>query len=112
VISAALLVMPSLAVAERRTGKALGRRTLIADAAESAFCAVTSAAALLALGLSAWPAGGGPTPQQLWSSPCSPRRKASKPGKRTDRHGAGHAARQSRRRPAAVTPGHTLRQTR
>ena len=52
--SAALLVMPSLAVAERRTGKALGSRTLIADAAESAFCAVTSAAALLALGLSAW----------------------------------------------------------
>jgi divalent metal cation (Fe/Co/Zn/Cd) transporter len=36
VTSAALLVMPSLAVAERRTGKALGRRTLIADAAESA----------------------------------------------------------------------------
>ena len=50
--SAALLVMPSLAVAERRTGKALGSRTLIAGAAESAF---TSAAALLALGLSAWP---------------------------------------------------------
>ena len=57
-------------------------------------------------------AGGGPTPQQLWSSPRSPQRKASKPGKRTDRHGAGRAARQSRRRPAAVTPGHTLRQPR
>ena len=55
VTSAALLVMPSLAVAKRRTGKALGSRTLIADAAESAFCAFTSAAALLALGLSAWP---------------------------------------------------------
>ena len=54
VTSAALLVMPSLAVAKRRTGKALGSRTLIADAAESAFCAVTSAAALLALGLNAW----------------------------------------------------------
>ena len=52
--SAALLVMPSRAVAKRRTGKALGRRTLIADAAESAFCAVTSAAALLALGLNVW----------------------------------------------------------
>lgn len=50
VTSAALLVMPSLAVAEHRTGKALGARTLIA-AAESAFCAFTSAAAILALGL-------------------------------------------------------------
>jgi len=55
VTSAALLVMPSLAVAEHRTGLALGSRTLIADAAESAFCAFSSAAALLALGLSAWP---------------------------------------------------------
>ena len=54
VTSAALLVMPSLAVAEHRTGKALGSRTLIANAAESAFWAFTSAAALLALGLSAW----------------------------------------------------------
>ena len=54
VTSAALLVMPSLAVAKHRTGKALGNRTLIADAAESAFCTVTSAAALLALGLNAW----------------------------------------------------------
>ena len=52
--SAALLVMPSLAVAEHRAGLALGNRTLIADAAGSAFRAVTSAAALLALGLSAW----------------------------------------------------------
>ena len=52
--SAALLVMPSLAVVKHRTGKALGSRTLIADAAESAFCACTFAAALLALGLSAW----------------------------------------------------------
>jgi divalent metal cation (Fe/Co/Zn/Cd) transporter len=54
VTSAALLVMPSLAVAKHRTGKALGNRTLIADAAESGFCALTSAAALLALGLNAW----------------------------------------------------------
>ena len=54
VTSAALLVMPSLAVAKHRTGEALGNRTLIADAAESAFCASISAAALLALGLSAW----------------------------------------------------------
>ncbi|GEM_PF-1071542 len=54
VTSAALLVMPSLAVAKHRTGTALGNRTPVADAAESAFCARTSAAALLALGLNAW----------------------------------------------------------
>ena len=71
--SVALLVMPSLAVAKHRTGKALDNRTLIADAAESAFCAFTSAAALLALGLNAWlGCCGGPTPQQPWSSPRSP----------------------------------------
>jgi hypothetical protein len=46
--------MPSLAAAEHRTGRALGNRTLIADAAESAFCAFTPAAALLGLGLNAW----------------------------------------------------------
>ena len=109
VTSAALLVMPSLAVAERRTGKALGSRTLIAGAAESAF---TSAAALLALGLSAWPGWWRAAPKQLWSSPRSPPGKASKPGKRTDCRGADRAARQSRRRSAAVTPGHTLRQPR
>jgi hypothetical protein len=39
VTAAALLVMPSLAVAKHRTGKALGNGTLIADAAENAFCA-------------------------------------------------------------------------
>ena len=54
VTSAALLVMPSLAVAKHRTGKELGNRTLMADAAESAFCAFTSAAALAGLGLNAW----------------------------------------------------------
>jgi len=54
VTAAALLVMPSLAVAKRRTGKALANRTLIADAAESAFCAFTSGAALLGVGLNAW----------------------------------------------------------
>jgi hypothetical protein len=41
---AALLVMPALAVAKRRTGRALGSRTLVADSAETAFCAYTSAA--------------------------------------------------------------------
>lgn len=54
VTTAALLVMPGLAIAKRRTGQALGNRTLIADSAETAFCAVTSAAALIGLGLNAW----------------------------------------------------------
>lgn len=54
VTAAALIVMPALAVAKRRTGKALGNRTLIADSAETAFCAYTSAAALLGVGLNTW----------------------------------------------------------
>jgi divalent metal cation (Fe/Co/Zn/Cd) transporter len=53
VSAAALLVMPSLALAKQRTGKALGNRALAADAAESAFCAFTSGAALLGVGLNA-----------------------------------------------------------
>ena len=54
VTAAALVVMPVLAVAKRRTGQALGSRTLVADSAETAFCAFTSAAALLGIGLNAW----------------------------------------------------------
>jgi divalent metal cation (Fe/Co/Zn/Cd) transporter len=54
VSAAALLVMPALALAKQRTGTALANRTLIADAAESAFCAFTAAAALLGVGLNAW----------------------------------------------------------
>lgn len=54
VAAAALVVMPGLAVAKRRTGQALGNRTLIADSAETAFCAFTSAATLLGTGLNAW----------------------------------------------------------
>jgi divalent metal cation (Fe/Co/Zn/Cd) transporter len=53
VTAAALLVMPVLALAKLRTGQALGNRTLIADAAESALCAATSGAALLGIALSA-----------------------------------------------------------
>jgi divalent metal cation (Fe/Co/Zn/Cd) transporter len=53
VSAAALLVMPLLAVAKQQTGRALGSRTLIADAAESAFCALTSGAVLLGVGLNA-----------------------------------------------------------
>ena len=51
ITAAALAVMPLLAIAKRRTGQALGSRTLIADSAESAFCAWTSAATLLGLAL-------------------------------------------------------------
>jgi divalent metal cation (Fe/Co/Zn/Cd) transporter len=54
VTAAAVLIMPSLALVKHRTGTALGNRTLIADAAESAFCAFTSAAALIGVGFNAW----------------------------------------------------------
>ena len=46
--------MPALAMAKRRTGHALGNRTLVADSAETAFCAFTSAATLLGVGLNTW----------------------------------------------------------
>jgi divalent metal cation (Fe/Co/Zn/Cd) transporter len=51
VTAAALIVMPLLAIAKRRTGQALGNRTLITDSAETAFCAYTSAATLAGVGL-------------------------------------------------------------
>lgn len=51
--AAALVVMPLLAVAKRHTGQALGNRTLIADSAETASCAYTSAATLAGTGLNA-----------------------------------------------------------
>ena len=35
--AAALLVMPGLGIAKRRTGQVLGNRNLIADSAETAF---------------------------------------------------------------------------
>ena len=54
ITAAALLVMPLLAVAKGRAGQALGNRTLIADSAETAFCAFTSAATLLGTSLNAW----------------------------------------------------------
>lgn len=53
VTAAALVIMLGLALAKRRTGQALGNRTLVADSAETAFCAFTSAAALLGVGLNA-----------------------------------------------------------
>jgi divalent metal cation (Fe/Co/Zn/Cd) transporter len=54
IAAAALLVMPLLAAAKLRTGRALGDRTLIADAAETAFCASISAATLAGAGFNAW----------------------------------------------------------
>jgi divalent metal cation (Fe/Co/Zn/Cd) transporter len=53
ITAAALVVMPLLALAKRRTGQQLGNPALVADAAESAFCALTSAAALIGIGLNA-----------------------------------------------------------
>lgn len=47
---AALIVMPALAMGKRHVGRALNNRTLLADAAETTFCALLSAAAILGLG--------------------------------------------------------------
>jgi divalent metal cation (Fe/Co/Zn/Cd) transporter len=44
--AAALVVMPTLAWAKRRTGHALGSRTILADAVETAFCAWLAAVTL------------------------------------------------------------------
>jgi divalent metal cation (Fe/Co/Zn/Cd) transporter len=54
VAAAALAIMPLLALVKRRTGQALGNPALVADSAENAFCAFTSAAALLGTGLNSW----------------------------------------------------------
>ncbi len=54
ITAAALLVMPVLALAKRRTGQAMSNRAVIADSTETAFCAFTSAAALLGIGLNTW----------------------------------------------------------
>jgi len=53
VSAAALLVMPSLSILKRGTGSALGSPMLIADAAESLFCAFLSATVLIGLSLNA-----------------------------------------------------------
>jgi divalent metal cation (Fe/Co/Zn/Cd) transporter len=53
VTAAALVVMPVLGAAKRRTGNALGSPMLLADAAESLFCAYLSAAVLIGLLLNA-----------------------------------------------------------
>jgi divalent metal cation (Fe/Co/Zn/Cd) transporter len=51
VSAAALIVMPVLAAAKRRTGQAMGNRTMVTESAETFFCAYTSAAALAGVGL-------------------------------------------------------------
>jgi len=51
---AALVIMPVLALGKRRTGQALGSRTLIADSTETALAAVAAAGALIGLGLYSW----------------------------------------------------------
>ena len=53
VSAAALVVMPSLSALKRRTGTRLGSQMLIADAAESLFCAYLSATVLVGLLLNA-----------------------------------------------------------
>lgn len=54
VAAAALVVMPLLALGKRRVGRAIGSRTLIADAFESNTNGASAAAALLGIGLDAW----------------------------------------------------------
>lgn len=53
VSAAALLVMPALSGLKRRTGQGLGSQMLLADAAESLFCAYLSATVLIGLVLNA-----------------------------------------------------------
>jgi hypothetical protein len=80
VAGAALLVMPLLAMAKRRTGHALGNRTLIADSAETAFWPSPPPPPSWASASTPGWAGGGPTPPPRSSSPRLPSKKASKPG--------------------------------
>lgn len=49
ITAAAVVIMPVLSVLKRRTGTALGSRMLVADAAESLFCAYLSATVLVGL---------------------------------------------------------------
>jgi divalent metal cation (Fe/Co/Zn/Cd) transporter len=53
VSAAALAIMPALAIGKRRAGRALDNRVLLADAAETTFCAVLAATALAGLVLNA-----------------------------------------------------------
>ncbi len=49
VTAIALIVMPSLAIAKRRTGRALGNQLLVRESAESALCASLAGTTLVAL---------------------------------------------------------------
>ncbi len=49
VTAAALIVMPSLAMAKRRTGRALANQLLVSESAESALCASLAGTTLVAL---------------------------------------------------------------
>jgi divalent metal cation (Fe/Co/Zn/Cd) transporter len=83
VTAAALIVMPLLAVAKRRTGQAMNNRAIIADSAETAFCAFISATALLGTGLNAWLGWWWADPPPPSSSPPWPYGKAWRPGRTT-----------------------------
>lgn len=54
VAGAALLVMPLLALAKRRTGRALASSPMLADAEETAMAAAAAATALVGVGLDTW----------------------------------------------------------
>ena len=83
VTAAALVVMPLLALAKRRTGQMLGNRALVADAAESAFCVPSPPPPhWLASGSTAGWSGGGPTRRQLLSSRAWRSGRVSKPGRK------------------------------
>jgi divalent metal cation (Fe/Co/Zn/Cd) transporter len=53
VAGVAIVAMPLLAVGKRRVGRALANSTLLADAAETTFCAVLSGATIIGVGLNA-----------------------------------------------------------
>ena len=53
VTATALVVMPLLAWAKRRVGKSVGNPVLVAEATESALCALLSGATLLGLAFNA-----------------------------------------------------------
>jgi divalent metal cation (Fe/Co/Zn/Cd) transporter len=57
-----LVVMPILARAKRKTGRAMGSATLVADAAETMLCALLSLILLMDCSSTRASGGGGPIP--------------------------------------------------
>ena len=51
---ASLIVMPALAIAKQRTGRAMGTATVVADSAQTWLCTSLSAVLLVGLGANAW----------------------------------------------------------